>query len=103
MLEVAALIEIGGQRFEVNALNVSMGGIGVSGLPMKIYGPTEVKIQFQLPARETIIKALGKLGWIDAAGRAGIKFVSIENPDLLEDWIEGQLRKEGWVATPIPV
>jgi len=103
VLECAALIDISGQRFEVNALNVSMGGIGVSGLPLKIYGAAEVKIQFQLPGRETLIKALGKLGWIDAAGRAGIKFVSIENSDQMEDWIEGQLRKEGWIATPIPV
>lgn len=103
VLEVPALIEIERQKFEVNALNVSMGGIGVSGLPMKIYGPTEVHIQFRLPQRETIIHAVGKLGWIDAAGRAGIKFVTIENADNLEDWIEGQLRKEGWVATPIPV
>src|SRR4051812_9625028 len=98
VLEVAALIEIGGQRFEVNALNVSMGGIGVSGLPMKIYGATEVHIQFQLPQREIVIKAVGRLGWIDAAGRAGIKFASIERAELLEDWIEGQLRKEGWVT-----
>jgi DNA-binding protein Fis len=103
VLEVPALIEIEGQKFEVQALNVSMGGIGVSGLPMKIYGPTEVHIQFRLPHRELIIKAIGKLGWIDAAGRAGIKFVTIENSDNLEDWIEGQLRKEGWVATPITV
>jgi DNA-binding NtrC family response regulator len=103
VLEVAALIDIGGQRFEVNALNVSMGGIGVSGLPMKIYGAVDAKIQFQLPQRETIVKAVGKLGWIDAAGRAGIKFASIENADLLEDWIEGQLRKEGWVAAPVVV
>ena len=103
VLECAALIDIGGQRFEVNALNVSMGGIGVSGLPMRIYGAVDAHIQFQLPQRETIIKASGKLGWIDAAGRAGIKFASIENADLLEDWIEGQLRKEGWVAAPVGV
>jgi len=103
VLEVPALITIDRQKFEVNALNVSMGGIGVSGLPMKIYGPTEVDIQFRLPQREVVIHAVGKLGWIDAAGRAGIKFVTIENSDNLEDWIEGQLRKEGWVATPIPV
>jgi DNA-binding NtrC family response regulator len=103
VLECAALIEIAGQRFEVNALNVSMGGIGVSGLPMKIYGAAEVKIQFQIPGREIIVKALGKLGWIDAAGRAGIKFASIEQADQLEDWIENQLRKEGWVPTPVPV
>lgn len=103
VLEVPALIDIGGQKFEVQALNVSMGGIGVSGLPMKIYGAAEAKVQFRLPSRETLIKAVGKLGWIDAAGRAGIKFASIEDSDTLEDWIEGQLRKEGWVATPIPV
>jgi two-component system, NtrC family, response regulator AtoC len=103
VLEVPALIEIEGQKFEVQALNVSMGGIGVSGLPMKIYGAADVKIQFRLPNRDIIIKALGKMGWIDAAGRAGIKFASIENSDTLEDWIEGQLRKEGWVATPVTV
>jgi DNA-binding NtrC family response regulator len=103
VLECAALIDIGGQRFEVNALNVSMGGIGVSGLPMKIYGAVDARIQFQLPQRDVLIKASGKLGWIDAAGRAGIKFASIENADLLEDWIEGQLRKEGWVAAPVGV
>ncbi len=103
VLEVPALIEIGGQKFEVQALNVSMGGIGVSGLPMKIYGSAEVKIQFRLPNRDMIVKGIGKMGWIDAAGRAGIKFASIENADNLEDWIESQLRKEGWVATPVTV
>ena len=103
VLEVPALINIDQQQFEVQALNVSMGGLGVSGLPMKVYGPAEVKIQFHLPGKQVLVKAQGKLGWIDAAGRAGIKFTTLESSDLLEDWIEGQLRKEGWIATTIPV
>ena len=56
---------------------------------------SELDLEFKLPDG-TVMKAKAKVSWMDAKGRAGIKFESIEPQERLDAWLEEQIKKEGW-------
>jgi transcriptional regulator with AAA-type ATPase domain len=79
----------------VQSINVSTHGIGVHGIQMSGIVDSELELEFRLPDN-TLMKAKAKVSWMDAKGRGGIKFHSIEPQDRLDSWLEQQLKKEGW-------
>jgi DNA-binding NtrC family response regulator len=71
-----------------NSVNVSEGGIAVDGIqdPFQLAG--SIKIGFTIPGVDTLFSARAQMVWADAQGRAGFRFIEIEND-------AGLLLKEG--------
>ena len=80
----------------VQSINVSAHGIGVHGIEMNGIVDSALEVEFRLPDN-TVMKAKAKFSWMDAQGRGGIKFETIEPQDRLDSWLEQQIKKEGWV------
>lgn len=87
-----------GKELQVQAVNLSTGGMGldVVGDPNGFAGLVDVS--FLLPDSDIEIQAKGRLVWADAGGRAGLRFVVIE-PALFEQlqrWTNRKMKDEGW-------
>jgi hypothetical protein len=87
-----------GKEIQVQAVNLSTGGIGLDAVTGAPGFAGLVEVRFQLPDTETLIQAKGRLVWAEAGGRAGLRFVVIE-PALFEElqhWTNCKMRDEGW-------
>jgi len=87
-----------GKEIQVQAVNLSTGGIGLDAVTGAPGFAGLVEVRFQLPDTETLIQAKGRLGCAEAGGRAGLRFVVIE-PALFEElqhWTNCKMRDEGW-------
>jgi hypothetical protein len=53
----------------------------------------QVHLSFELPAPRTRVEAMGRVGWADSMGQAGIEFIdfSRRSSRLIKDWIFTQL------------
>jgi len=87
-----------GKELQVQAINLSTGGMGLD----VVRDPTGfaglVDVSFLLPETETVILAKGRLVWSDGGGRAGLRFVVVE-PELFEQlqhWTNRKMKDEGW-------
>jgi transcriptional regulator with PAS, ATPase and Fis domain len=79
----------------VQSINVSAKGIGVHDVEMSGIVESDLEVEFKLPDG-TPMKAKAKVSWMDASGRAGIKFESVSPQERLDAWLEEQMKKEGW-------
>jgi transcriptional regulator with PAS, ATPase and Fis domain len=87
-----------GKELQVQAVNLSTGGLGLDSVPEPAGFGGLVDASFLLPESETVISAKGRLVWADAAGRAGFRFVVVE-PALfaeLQRWTTRMMKDEGW-------
>jgi len=87
-----------GKELQVQALNLSTGGMGLDVVSDPTGFAGLIDVSFLLPDSETMICAKGRLAWADAGGRAGLRFVVIE-PALfqqLQHWTNRKMKDEGW-------
>ncbi|MGA7291086.1 MAG: sigma 54-interacting transcriptional regulator [Terriglobales bacterium] len=87
-----------GKELQVQALNLSTGGMGLDVVSDPSGFGGLIDVSFLLPDSETVIHAKGRLVWSDAGGRAGLRFVVIE-PKLFEQlqhWTNRKMKDEGW-------
>jgi len=87
-----------GKELQVQAVNLSTGGMGLDVVSDPTGFAGLVDVSFLLPESETVIQAKGRLVWTDAGGRAGLRFVVIE-PTLFEQlqhWTNRKMKDEGW-------
>jgi transcriptional regulator with PAS, ATPase and Fis domain len=87
-----------GQETQVRAVNLSVGGMGLEGLPDPRRSEGLVDVIFALPESQTRIEAKAQIVWADLEGRAGATFVVIE-PAMykeLQQWTNGRMIEEGW-------
>ena len=87
-----------GKELQVQALNLSTGGMGLDVVSDPTGFSGLIDVSFLLPDSETVICAKGRLAWADAGGRAGLRFVVIE-PALfqqLQHWTNRKMKDEGW-------
>jgi Mg-chelatase subunit ChlI len=87
-----------GKELQVQAVNLSTGGMGLDavGDPGNFSGLVDAS--FLLPESETVIQAKGRLVWADAGGRAGLRFIVIEPAIFvqLQHWTNRKMKDEGW-------
>jgi transcriptional regulator with PAS, ATPase and Fis domain len=87
-----------GKELQVQALNLSTGGMGldVVGDPSGFAGLLDVT--FLLPDSEVVMQAKGRLVWAEAGGRAGLRFVVVEPAlfEQLQNWTGRKMKEEGW-------
>ncbi len=87
-----------GKELQVQAVNLSTGGMGLDVVSDPSGFAGLVDVSFLLPESETVIQAKGRLVWADAGGRAGLRFVVVE-PSLfvqLQHWTNRKMKDEGW-------
>ncbi|MFZ0797497.1 MAG: sigma 54-interacting transcriptional regulator [Terriglobales bacterium] len=87
-----------GKELQVQAVNVSTGGMGLDAVSDPTGFAGLVDVSFLLPESEIVIQAKGRLVWTEAGGRAGLRFVVVE-PALFEElqhWTNRKMKDEGW-------
>jgi transcriptional regulator with PAS, ATPase and Fis domain len=87
-----------GKELQVQAVNLSTGGMGLDVVSDPAGFAGLVDVSFLLPESETVIQAKGRLVWADAGGRAGLRFVVIEPAlfEQLQHWTNRKMKDEGW-------
>jgi len=87
-----------GVETHVTAVNLSVGGMGLEGLPDPRRSEGLMDISFVLPDSETRIEAKVQVVWADLDGRAGATFVVIAPADYkeLQEWTNQRMKEEGW-------
>jgi transcriptional regulator with PAS, ATPase and Fis domain len=87
-----------GKELQVQAVNLSTGGMGLDAVGEATGFAGLVDVSFLLPESETVIEAKGRLVWSDAGGRAGLRFVVIEPAIFvqLQHWTNRKMKDEGW-------
>jgi DNA-binding NtrC family response regulator len=87
-----------GKELQVQAVNLSTGGLGLDALSDPSGFSGLVDVSFLLPDSETEIHAKGRLVWADAGGRAGLRFVVVEPAlfEKLQQWTNRKMKDEGW-------
>jgi two-component system response regulator AtoC len=87
-----------GQETQVTAVNLSVGGMGLEGLPDPRRSEGLMDISFALPDSQTRIEAKVQIVWADLEGRAGATFVVIEPAVYkeLQEWTNQRMKEEGW-------
>jgi PAS domain S-box-containing protein len=87
-----------GKELQVQAVNLSTGGMGLDVVSDPTGFAGLVDVSFLLPDSEIVIQAKGRLVWTEAGGRAGLRFVVVE-PALFEElqhWTNRKMKDEGW-------
>ena len=87
-----------GKELQVQAVNLSTGGMGLDAVSDPGGFAGLVDVSFLLPESETVIQAKGRLVWADAGGRAGLRFVVVEPAlfEQLQHWTNQKMKNEGW-------
>jgi len=87
-----------GQETLVTAVNLSVGGMGLEGLPDPRRSEGLMDISFVLPESQTRIEAKVQVVWADLEGRAGATFVVIDPVVYkeLQEWTNQRMKEEGW-------
>jgi len=87
-----------GQEAQVTAVNLSVGGMGLEGLPDPRRSQGLMDISFILPGNQARIEAKVQIVWADLEGRAGATFVVIEPAVYkeLQEWTNQRMKEEGW-------
>jgi transcriptional regulator with PAS, ATPase and Fis domain len=87
-----------GKELQVQAVNLSTGGLGLDAVSEPAGFAGLVDVSFLLPESETVIQAKGRLVWADAGGRAGLRFIVVEPVlfEQLQHWTNRKMKDEGW-------
>jgi len=87
-----------GLQVQATAVNLSVGGMGLEGLPDPRRSEGLMDISFGLPDSQTRIEAKVQIVWADLEGRAGATFVVIEPAVYkeLQEWTNLRMKEEGW-------
>jgi transcriptional regulator with PAS, ATPase and Fis domain len=87
-----------GHESQVTAVNLSVGGMGLEGLPDPRRSEGLMDISFTLPNSQSRIEAKVQIVWADLDGRAGATFVVIDPAVYkeLQEWTNQRMKDEGW-------
>jgi PAS domain S-box-containing protein len=87
-----------GKELQVQAVNLSTGGMGLDAVAEPNGFAGLVDVSFLLPDTDTEIQAKGRLMWTEAGGRAGLRFVVVEPAlfEKLQHWTNRKMKDEGW-------
>jgi DNA-binding NtrC family response regulator len=94
----ATLKNASGKEIQVQAVNLSTGGLGLDAVSDPTGFSGLVDVSFLLPESETVINAKARLVWAEAGGRAGLRFVVVEPAlfEQLQHWTNQKMKNEGW-------
>ena len=101
MTEFPVLVSYAGKEIHATCTNLSSSGIGLH-LPEMSDFRSAVTLTFTLPQTSHVIEAKAQIAWLDTGSRAGFRFIEIfsDSRQELENWLDGQMAAEGWLAGP---
>ena len=79
--------------FRCSSINISSRGIALE-TPVNSLPGDQVQVVFQLPATDSLVRAIGTVIWDDKHGKTGLSFecTRTEYQSDLESWLDKQLR-----------
>jgi DNA-binding response OmpR family regulator len=83
------------QEFTATATNVSEGGMAIRTLT-KLQKAARLECRFTLPDANVSLELQGEVAWLDAGGRAGIRFIEVPQSAQyqLDKWLTEHLQEE---------
>ena len=89
-----------GQEFTAQCSNVSIGGMAVNDLPYEAQNYITLQLSFRIPEIDRDIQVESEIAWCSRDGRAGIKFVRMDDAvaNELKKWMLQKQLEEGWTA-----
>jgi two-component system, NtrC family, response regulator AtoC len=87
-----------GNEVSVKGVNLSIGGMGLDGLPDPMRFAGLLDLSFTLPESQTLFQAKARMVWVGRDGRVGIRFAVIEPAlfEQLQHWTNKKMQEEGW-------
>jgi DNA-binding response OmpR family regulator len=89
------IILSGSQEFAATTTNVSEGGMAIRSFT-KLQKAARLECRFTLPQASVSLELKGEVAWVDASGRAGIRFLEVPQSAQyqLDQWLTEHLQEE---------
>ncbi len=89
-----------GEEVEARATNIGLGGIGLAGIASSDKCDGTLELSFTLPNTQGEVNCTGTIAWVEASGRAGVRFDKISPIHLnrLKEWLAARQEEEGWAV-----
>lgn len=87
-----------GIRIDAQAINISSGGICVSGIENPIQCAGTLNLRFPMPDSDIIVETKGRVAWADVDKKAGLRFIDFphDHQYSLDRWLNARQQEEGW-------
>ncbi len=87
-----------GQELEVRTINLSSGGMCVSGVENPLQYAGELELRFTLPESDAPVETKARVAWADVQKKAGLRFINfpVEAQLALDRWLNQRQQEEGW-------
>jgi transcriptional regulator with GAF, ATPase, and Fis domain len=88
----------------VTTVNVSTGGMAIEGVSDPFHLAGSLTLAFAIPGLGETLSARAQIVWADPSGRAGLRFVTMDQADSmrLRHWLQQRQAEEGWSVPPAP-
>jgi DNA-binding NtrC family response regulator len=92
-----------GLEVNVRTINLSSGGMCVTGIDNPLQCSGTLTMRFPLPESDIIVEAKGQVAWADVQKKAGLRFLEFpaEHKPALERWLKAQQHEEGWTVQSV--
>jgi len=87
-----------GEEFQVRTINISSGGMCVSGIDNPLQCSGELQLRFPLPDEGSVVETRARVAWADVQKKAGLRFINfpVEAQLTLDRWLHQRQQQEGW-------
>ncbi|MBZ5649056.1 MAG: PilZ domain-containing protein [Acidobacteriia bacterium] len=94
--ETSATLLTNGEEINCRLINISEGGMAVTGSPAALKSGAQVRVMFMLPGESVRLKIDAEVCWRDESGRAGLRSLMIpsEQRSVLQRWLAAKLEED---------
>ena len=87
-----------GERMTVQTINISSGGMCVSGVDNPLQFSGDLELRFTLPETDIVVDTKARVAWADVQKKAGLRFIHFptEAQLTLDRWLNLRQQAEGW-------
>jgi DNA-binding NtrC family response regulator len=94
------IISARGLEIHARTLNISSGGMCVTGVDNPLQCSGVLDVRFPMPESDIVVEARAQVAWADVQKRAGLRFVEFprEHQLNLDRWLHARQNEEGWTV-----
>jgi len=87
-----------GEEFQAQTINISSGGMCVTGIDNPLQCAGELLLRFALPESGSPVETKARVAWADVQKKAGLRFLNfpVEAQLALDRWLHQRQQEEGW-------